>query len=61
MKKWFYRTFKVITTEQAVEWKLIHRYNIYGDLINQINCRSVWADSNGRLYRVKELFNTNLD
>ena len=55
MKKWFYRTFKVISKEQAIEWNLFHFYNVYGDLINKLNCRSIWVDNKGKKYRVREL------
>jgi hypothetical protein len=53
--KLFYYRFKVITRLQALELGLEFRYNIYGDLINHLNCRSIWVDSKGRTYRVCEL------
>ena len=53
--KLFYYRFKVITRLQALEIGLDFRYNISGDLINCLNCRSIWADSKGRTYRVREL------
>lgn len=50
------RNFKVISIKQANEWNLIHVRNVFGDAINHYNCRSIWKDSKGRLYRVKQLF-----
>ena len=52
---WFARWFQVISKDQAIEWGLTHSYNIYGDEINHINCRSIWLDSKRRVYRVEEL------
>ena len=53
--KLFYYRFKVISRLQALELGLDFRYNISGDLINRLNCRSIWVDSKGRTYRVREL------
>jgi hypothetical protein len=53
--KLFYYRFKVISSLQALELGLEFRYNIFGDLINHLNCRSIWVDSKGRTYRVREL------
>ena len=53
--KLFYYRFKVITRLKALELGLEFRYNISGDLINKLNCRSIWVDSKGRTYRVLEL------
>ena len=55
LKMWFARWFLVITKDQAIEWGLTHSYNIYGDEINHLNCRSIWLDSKRRVYRVHEL------
>ena len=55
MKNWLLRTFYVISNEKARELNLTHHENIYGDLINLINCRSIWKDSKGRRYRVRHL------
>ncbi len=51
-KMWHSRWFKVITNQQAIEWKLTHVRNVYGDEINRLNCRSIWKDAKGRMYRV---------
>jgi hypothetical protein len=61
IKKWWARNFSVITIKQANEWGLIHIRNIYGDSINSLNCRSIWKDSKGRKYRVRELHFIELD
>jgi hypothetical protein len=53
--KLFYYRFKVISRLQALELGLEFRYNVHGDAINHLNCRSIWADSKGRTYRVCEL------
>ena len=53
--KLFYYRFKVLTRLQALELGLEFRNNVHGDAINHLNCRSVWADSKGRTYRVNEL------
>lgn len=54
-KQWYARWFKVIGQKQAEEWNLTFFYNVYGDPINSMNCRSVWRDSKNRYYRVCEL------
>ena len=56
IKMWYRRNFKVITTKQAIEWKLCPIVNLYGDHINTFNCRSFWGDNKKRRFRVKELF-----
>lgn len=48
--------FKVITLEQAFEYNLTFVRNVHGDEINHLNCRSIWADKKGRIYRVKSLY-----
>ena len=55
LKMWYARWFKVIEREQAIEWELTYQRGIYGDEINHINCRSIWTDKLGRLYRVRSL------
>lgn len=55
LKLFYYRFFKVLTWMQALELGLEFRYNVSGDAINHYNCRSVWIDSEGRAYRVREL------
>ncbi len=50
-------SFKVISNEEAVFKRgLIHLYNVYGDQINHLNCRSIWRDFEGLEYRVKGLY-----
>lgn len=55
MKTWFRRTFVVIDIEEARERNLTFVCNIYGDLINLYNCRSLWEDDKGRVWSVKQL------
>lgn len=55
IKMWYSRWFKVIKREQAIEWGLTYQRSIYGDEINALNCRSIWTDKKGRLYRVQSL------
>lgn len=52
--KMFFLSFKVIDKKTAEELNLTFSHNVYGDAINQLNCRSIWKDENGREYRVKE-------
>ena len=54
---WYTRTFKIISQRQAEILGLTHARNIYGDEINYLNCRSIWKDSKGKEWRVKELSN----
>jgi len=61
IKLWYYRYFKIITLKQCYDFNLYFDSNIYGDEINYLNCRSVWEDSKGRLYRCEKLFETNYD
>jgi hypothetical protein len=52
---WWIRTFKVISNQRAKELGLEWYRNVYGDEINNINCRSIWLDKRGRKYRVSHL------
>ena len=54
------RPFKIITLEQVLEYNLTFVRNVHGDEINHINCRSIWADKNGRTYRVESLYKIDL-
>ena len=54
---WFIRTFTVLPNEKAKALGLKHKCNIYGDLINKLNCRSIWIDEKGNEYRVEHLVN----
>ena len=56
IKLFYYRTFKILTQKIAIELDLEFFRNVFGDEINHINCRSLWADNKGRLYRVYELY-----
>lgn len=55
VKLWYIRTFKIISTEQAINLGLKFHRNIYGDEINALNCRSLWIDDVPHFYRVEEL------
>lgn len=54
---WYIRTFKVISNQRAKELGLKWYRNVFGDEINHINCRSIWTDKQGRIYRVSHLEN----
>lgn len=56
LKLLYYRLFKVITYQKAIELDLEFYRNVFGDEINHINCRSLWVDNKGRFYRVYELY-----
>ena len=60
LKMIYISLFKVISLEQALEYNLNFVRNVHGDEINHINCRSIWADKNGRTYRVESLYKNNL-
>jgi len=60
LKMIYISLFKVISREQALEYNLTFVRNVSGDEINHINCRSIWADKNGRTYRVLSLHKANL-
>lgn len=49
------RVFVVIDIEEAKKRDMIFLFNIYGDVINILNCRSVWEDDQRRLWSVKQL------
>lgn len=48
--------FKVFTVKEAEEMKLTFVQNVYGDAINRFNCRSLWVDDDGNIYRVDSLY-----
>ena len=57
--KFWFRSFKHIKTiKNAQEIGLEWQFNVYGDNINLWNCRSVWCDEFGFLYRCQELLKT---
>lgn len=59
LKMWYARWFQVIDIQTARKWNLTHFGNVYGDMINRFNCRSIWEDSKGRQYRIKQLYQPN--
>lgn len=54
IRLWWYRRF-VITRDKAKALGLKYYYGVYGDMINHLNCRSIWVDKKLRQYRVHEL------
>lgn len=48
------RYFYKLSIEDAKVLKLKFKQNIYGDLINLIDCRSIWVDSKNREYFIKK-------
>jgi len=52
---WFIRPFKKFDIQFALDNNLKHRFNVYGDMINLLNCRSVWSDKNDNWYYVEQL------
>jgi hypothetical protein len=55
IKLWWWRNFKIISTNDAIKANLIPYENIHGDLINILNCRSIWKDNKNRKYRIDSL------
>lgn len=53
LTRWVVRNFKVISIKEAEELGLVFSSNVFGDKINTLNCRSLWFDHRGRMYRVK--------
>lgn len=54
---WFKKEFGVLTIDECKKLNLTFSHNIYGDIINHLNCRSIWRDSKGRSYRCESLHN----
>lgn len=60
--KWFAWLFrKIPTTKQAIEMRLKHETNIYGDGINMTGCRSFWNDEYGRRFGCEQLLDGGKD
>lgn len=59
IKRWYKRNFCILSTEECKEMNLLPAFNIYGDAINMLNCRSLWKDDQGKLYRCKDLIPIN--
>ena len=50
------RAFKKVRTVQDAELLGLHfQRNIYGDEINHLDCRSLWNDCYGNVYKIEEL------
>ena len=48
-----------LTSEYATNNGLTFLMNVYGDRINNYNCRSLWVDDNFRIFRVKEMMSVD--
>jgi hypothetical protein len=48
---WYVRNFGRVKIKQINEWNLVFVRNIHGDQINHLDCRSLWKDAKGRVYR----------
>lgn len=57
-KRWYKRIFGTYNKTECNELNLTFCFNIYGDAINRIGCRSIWKDSKGRYYRGEQLLIT---
>jgi hypothetical protein len=55
LELFYLRVFRVITQNRAKELDLEFVRDVYGDETNRLNCRSIWKDNKGRLYRVRYL------
>lgn len=55
LKLWYYRNFKIISSETAQCFGLKPYRNIHGDSINDYNCRSIWKDEKENIYRIESL------
>jgi hypothetical protein len=52
---WYVRNFGRVKIKQINEWNLVFVRNIHGDAINHLDCRSIWEDAKGRVYRSMHL------
>lgn len=55
MKQLIKSIFYIIDIEEAKNKNMQFLYNIYGDTINKLNCRSMWKLNNLE-YRVRQLY-----
>lgn len=58
--RWFLHFRKVKTVKQAKEMGIIFWRNVYGDEINQRNCRSLWYDKYLNDYRCNQAYNFSI-
>lgn len=52
---WFKKNFGVLTIEECNKLNLEFCHNLYGDSVNNFNCRSIWRDGTGKSYRCESL------
>ena len=52
----YHRFIKIKTCQEAYDNGLTWYRNVHGDEINYLNCRSMWADELGFMYRCRELY-----
>ena len=50
------RYYHKLSIEDAKSLNLKFKQNIYGDLINLMNCRSIWIDNKNREYFIENLY-----
>lgn len=55
LKFWIKKNFGVLTKQECIDLGLEFGFNIYGDGINKLNCRSIWLDYLGKTFRCSEL------
>ena len=55
LKFWIKKNFGVLTKQECLDLGLEFGFNIYGDGINKLNCRSIWLDYWGKTFRCSEL------
>lgn len=55
---WYRKEFGVLTLDECRDLGLEFSYNVYGDNINQMNCRSVWRNAKGKSYKCHSLYTT---
>lgn len=53
---WISSFFKVKSVRCAFQLGLKWQRNVFGDQINQLDCRSLWIDKYGNEYRCDELY-----
>ena len=57
IKKWYKRNFCTLNLKECELFNLTFYFNVYGDHINVLDCRSIWKDSKGKIYKCEELYN----
>lgn len=55
------KNFGVLWIEQCNELGLEFCHNLFGDAINNFNCRSIWRNKEGKSYRCESLVNEDIN